>query len=130
MENPRLRVGGRSMIMRGIIGLTLAAGLSACSGVPVTDAPMQAKLGDFSQSYEGVDYSAAVLAGPTGKVLTANGALPASGHTVRVAPLAMDQGKRAKDIATLACAQAGGRFNAAAIGGFAAGAWVFEGGCA
>ncbi len=126
MEDPWLHTGGREMILRGIIGVAVGAGLSACATAPV----VQARGGSFAPVLDGVTYGATVSNGVAGKALTAQGAQPVQGMSVRVSPFAMDQGKRAKDVASLACAQAGGRFNAAAIGGFTAGSWVFEGGCA
>ncbi|GHC12107.1 hypothetical protein GCM10007291_06440 [Gemmobacter nanjingensis] len=107
----------------------MAAGLSACVAAP---APQGASVkgGTYAVMQEGAEYQAQVSAGRAGKVLTRAGAQPVSGAMVRVAPFGMDQGKRAKDVAAMACTQAGGRFQPQAVGGYAAGAWEFEGGCA
>ena len=75
-------------------------------------------------------YQAAILPGRAGKALTAKGAVSVPGLTVQVAGLDRDQGKLAKDVAQQACGQAGGQFRPQVVGGFAAGQWYFEGGCA
>ncbi|MBT9243983.1 hypothetical protein KM031_03010 [Gemmobacter fulvus] len=114
-----------------LLGIGLAAaGLCACAA-PAVQAPKgTAQAGAFAVAHEGVSYQARLAAGRPGKALTRAGAVAVPGLTLRVAPFAGDQGKRAKDVAALACAQAGGRFQPQAIGGYAAGAWIFEGGCA
>ncbi len=117
------------MNLSPLLGIGIAAGLSACVAAPVPQSAA-ARPGALAVVHEGTGYQAALMQGRSGKALTRAGAAPVPGLTVQVAPFAMDQGKRAKDVAALACAQAGGRFQTQAVGGFAAGSWVFEGGCA
>ena len=107
----------------------VALGLSACVSTP---APQKgtASAGAYAVAHEGGSYAAQVGAGPMGHALTRAGAAPVSGLTVMVSPFAMDQGRRAKAVAAEACAQAKGRFQPQAVGRFAQGVWVFEGGCA
>ena len=107
----------------------MALGLSACVSTP---APQKgtASAGAYAVAHEGGSYSAQVGAGPMGHALSRNGAVPVAGLTVTVSPLGLDQGRRAKSVAAEACAQAKGHFQPQAVGRFAQGAWVFEGGCA
>lgn len=108
----------------------MAAGLSACAAAPAAAPKGTAQSGAFAVVHEGASYQAEVMPGAAGHALTRAGAVAVPGQTVRVAPLGMDQGKRAKDVAQLACAQASGRFQPQAVGRFAQGGWLFEGGCA
>ena len=107
----------------------MALGLSACVSTP---APQKgsALAGAYAVAYGEGNYAAQLGAGPMGHALTGAGAAPVQGLTVTVSPLGMDQGRRAKAVAAEACAQANGRFQPQAVGRFAQGAWVFEGGCA
>ncbi|MBL8561753.1 MAG: hypothetical protein JNN06_05680 [Gemmobacter sp.] len=107
----------------------VALGLSACVSTP---APQKgaALAGAYAVAHEGGSYAAQVGAGPMGHALSRAGSVPVPGLAVTVSPFAMDQGRRAKAVAAEACAQARGRFQPQAVGRFAKGAWVFEGGCA
>ena len=107
----------------------MALGLSACVSTP---APQKgtALAGAYAVAYGEGNYAAQVGAGPTGHALGRTGAVPVAGLTVTVSPMGMDQGRRAKSVAAEACAQAKGSFQPQAVGRFAQGAWVFEGGCA
>ena len=113
-----------------LLHLGMAAGLSACAAAPAAAPKGTAQSGAFAVQHEGASYQAEVMPGAAGHALTRAGAVAVPGQTIRVAPFAMDQGKRAKDVAQLACAQAAGRFQPQAVGQFAQGGWVFEGGCA
>lgn len=108
----------------------MALGLSACVGTPASQEGAAAQAGAFAVMHEGGSYQAQILAGAPGHALTRAGAQPVPGMTVTVQPLAMDQGRRAKAVAAEACAQARGQFQPQAVGRFAQGAWVFQGGCA
>lgn len=108
----------------------MAAGLSACAAAPAAAPKGTAQSGAFAVQHEGGSYRAEVMPGAAGHALTRAGAVAVPGQTVRVAPFGMDQGKRAKDVAQHACAQAAGRFQPQAVGRFAGNEWVFEGGCA
>lgn len=108
----------------------MAAGLSACAAAPAAAPKGTAQSGAFAVQHEGASYQAAVMPGATGHALTRAGAVAVPGQTVRVTPLGFDQGKRAKDVAKLACVQASGRFQPQAVGRFAGNEWIFEGGCA
>lgn len=116
------------MNLAPFLGMGMAAGLSACVAVPAPQAPAEA--GAFAVAHEGGSYQAQVGPGRPGHALTRAGAQPVVGQTIRVAPLGFDQGRRAKAVAEAACGQAKGRFQPEAVGRFAQGAWIFEGGCA
>jgi len=119
------------MMMRGALILSgVVAGLAACA--PVSDRAPQtpAPSGAFGVAYQGITYQAMVGPGAPGRMFTRSGAQPVAGQVVSVGPFGMAEGKRAKDVAALACTQANGRFQPQAVGRFARGAWIFEGGCA
>lgn len=117
-----------------IIWGAMAGVLSACVATPAAEAPARAsavQAGAAPVVVDGVSYAAALRPGPAGTVLTRAGAVAATGLTVAVSPLAMDQGRAAKAAAAMACAGQGGRFNAGATGRFAgAQTWEFRGACA
>ena len=108
----------------------MALGLSACVAAPAPQKGTAAQAGAYVVQQGEGRFAAQVAPGPMGHALTRAGALPVAGQTVTVSPLGMDQGRRAKAVAAEACAQARGRFQPQAVGRFANGAWVFEGGCA
>ena len=116
-------------MVQPLILLTCLLALSACA---VVTAPVKlgVKAGQLLVERGGQAYKVALIEGRAGKALTAGGAVSVPGLTVRVAGLDRDQGKLAKDLAMQACGQAGGQFQPQAIGGYAAGQWNFEGGCA
>ncbi|MEH7827284.1 hypothetical protein [Gemmobacter denitrificans] len=89
-----------------------------------------AQVGSFVVAQDGASFSAQVAPGAPGHALTRMGAVPVSGNSIIVSPFGFDQGRRAKDLARQACEQARGRFQPRAVGRFAQGAWIFEGGCA
>ena len=117
------------MRMQPLLSLGAAAGLSACAAAAVPPAG-GALPGAQAVAMGSAIYQAAILPGRAGKALTAEGAVSVPGLTVQVAGLDRDQGKLAKDVAQQACGQAGGQFRPQVVGGFAAGQWYFEGGCA
>lgn len=124
-------MNARPLISLGV----MAAGLSACvaahpSGPGGSGAGAAAQSGSFALTHAGAVYQAQVLPGPAGHALTRAGAQAVQGQSVRVWPLGFDQGRRAKDVAALACTEAQGTFQPQAVGRFEAGAWIFEGGCA
>lgn len=91
--------------------------------------------GPVSLTVDGHAFAADIRAGRAGMELTRHGARPVQGQEIRVTraatPLRMDEGAQAKRAARAGCAEAGGRFNETAIGGYdRAGGWVFPGGCA
>jgi hypothetical protein len=108
----------------------VATGLSACAAAPARAPEVAAETAAFPVTVEGASYQAIVTPGASGQALTGAGAQTVAGRTIRVAPLAYDQGKRAKDVAQRACDQARGRFQPQALGRFAGNEWIFEGGCA
>ena len=119
------------MQLRPFLSMGVVAGLSACAAAPVPQSGPQPTYGPSQTvEYRGTAFQTKLIAGRPGKVLTAQGAVPAPGLSVVVAPFGPDQGRMAKDVARLACEGAAGRFQPRAVGRFAAGAWVFEGGCA
>ena len=118
----------------GIICGAMAGVLSACVATPAVEAPARAsglQAGAAPVVLDGMTFAADLRPGAPGTALTRAGLRPVQGLTVQVRPLAMDQGKRAKDVAALACAAQGGRFNPTATGRYAgAEAWEFRGACA
>ena len=125
---PRLRaLAGLSLLaVAGCAAQPGPGGISAASG---TTAPHALVLG-------GRSLQVSLHPGAAGRSLGADGVRRLSGQTVRViatdGTLANDQGALAKKAARAGCQQAGGRFNAAAIGRFErqGDAWLFDGGCA
>lgn len=108
-------------------------GLTACA--PVARGPVSAMQGPVAVSLDGRSFAATIQPGPRGTTLTRQGAVGVAGSQIAVtragSALRMDEGAVAKRAARQACADAGGRFNAAAIGRYqAAGVWAFPGGCA
>jgi hypothetical protein len=111
-----------------LVGATV--GLSACAAAPARVPEVAVATAAFPVMVEGASYQAIITPGASGQALTGAGAQAVAGRTIRVAPLAYDQGKRAKDVAQRACDQARGRFQPQAVGRFSGNEWVFEGGCA
>lgn len=111
--------------------LLAPAALAACVAPP----PSGLRMGDVQAQVDGMGFAVAVSPGTPGAMLTAAGARPVAGATLRVrregAALAMDEGALAKKAARAGCAAASGRFAEAALGAYdGAGAWVFAGACA
>jgi hypothetical protein len=82
------------------------------------------------------EYLGEITAGPLGVVLTKDGAEQVPGGSVRVfrPGLSQSDGVEAKPVAQAVCGNAGGVFNARALGRFVAsgaadGSWVFDGAC-
>jgi hypothetical protein len=120
-------------------GLRAAAGLSlfAVAGcvADVPDAAVPARSGEHRVAVDGVAFVARIAPGTPGMMLTAEGAKPVAGNTLRISrdgpALAMHEGVVAKKAARAGCAAAGGRFAEQAIGGYdGAGVWSFPGVCA
>ncbi|MDR0809921.1 MAG: hypothetical protein LBE86_12475 [Gemmobacter sp.] len=116
------------MNLTPLLGMGMAVGLSACVATPAPQVPAQA--GAFAVALEGGSYQAQIGPGRPGHALGRSGAVAVAGQTIRVTPFGLDQGRRAKAVAEAACMQARGRFQPQALGRFAQGAWIFEGGCA
>lgn len=119
------------MNLAPLISMGMAAGLSACVAAPApVRGPVPTEGPSRTVMHQGVAFQTKLLAGRPGKALTAAGAVPVQGLAVAVAPFGPDQGRMAKEVARIACSEAGGRYQSQAVGVFAGGAWVFEGGCA
>lgn len=118
----------RSVI--GAVGLGALAACGAPQGGGGTAVPARAL------TVEGVAFSAEILPGPPGEVLTAAGARRVQGRSIRVqradgVVLSNSDGRIAKAAAEAACDAASGRFNPSALGRYAGpGVWAFDGGCA
>lgn len=118
------------MMRRLFVVLTLLA-LAACAppGGHVRPDAMPLELDDAR-------YAVTIQPGAAGTGITAAGAGPIAGRTVRVTrlgtPLSQDEGLAAKRAARAECTRSNGRFNEVALGSYrsASGAWVFPGGCA
>ena len=115
--------------------LCLGACVGGSAGGASAPARGAAQSGAQSVTVDGQSFAAAVLPGAAGKRLSAAGALPVQGQSVRVTraggALRMDEGAIAKKAARAACAASGGRFADLALGSYdRAGAWVFAGACA
>lgn len=92
-------------------GLLAACGTPAARPMPLSESgPVEVIIGDAS-------FIADLQPGP---VLTVS----------RDAPMGNDQGKLAKDVAAQFCSSRGSSVSPQAYGRYAAGTWVFEGGCA
>lgn len=119
----------------GLRAAPLAAALLLGACVAQTGAMRSVSSGPVSLTVDGQDFTADFREGRPGMELTRHGARAVQGREIRVtrtaALLRMDEGALAKRAARAGCAEAGGRFNETAIGGFdRAGGWVFPGGCA
>ncbi len=117
---------------RGMAGLSAVALAGCVAGAPSAPA---ARPGMEKVDLGGETLTVAIEAEAPGAMLTADGARPVAGNTLRVRAegraLAMDEGALAKRAARAACRQAGGRFAEGALGRFdRAGGWIFAGGCA
>lgn len=115
------------------LGLVALLALGACA--PLPGAPGGVQAGAQSVTLNGEAFAATIAAGQAAVIISKEGARSARGLSVSVkgetAALGEGSGRRAKAAADKACAAAGGRFNAQAIGRYAApGLWVFDGACA
>ncbi|MGB8815403.1 MAG: hypothetical protein WCC57_19670 [Paracoccaceae bacterium] len=117
----------------GIIGMVAAAALSACAPATQVSAPVGQAI-EFPVDFNNATYIAKIAPGPAGEAITAAGAVPVQGATIRVRPAGEPfetfEGKLAKDVAAAACTSQGRRFNPTAIGDFAEAEWIFRGACA
>ncbi|MGL4321865.1 MAG: hypothetical protein ACRCS3_13475 [Paracoccaceae bacterium] len=123
------------MAARPFIFVLPCAAMAACAApVPVAAPATRAVVADgVAVTYRDRAFTAQIAPGAAGITLTRAGAQPVAGSTVRVtaAGLAADEGIAAKEAARLACGQAGGVFQAQAIGAFAGSeTWAFAGACA
>lgn len=119
--------------LRAVAGFSLVAVAGCIANVP--DATVPTRSGEHRVAVDGVAFVARIAPGAPGMILTAEGARPVAGNTLRVsregAALAMHEGAIAKKAARAGCAAAGGRFAEQAIGGYeTAGVWSFPGACA
>lgn len=114
-------------------GMACAA-LTACvATAPAVPVSRQVAADAVAVSYRDRAFVASIQPGVPGVALTRGGAMAVAGSTVRVTAhgLARDQGLAAKEAARLACTNAGGAFQAQAIGSYAGPeTWVFAGACA
>lgn len=116
-----------------IISMVGAGALGACAAPGAV--PDAAGRAEVPVTVDGARFLAAVGPGLPGEKLGATGAAPARGLTVAVtregAPLHYSDGIAAKAAARAGCEGAGRRFDAAALGRYAApGTWQFAGACA
>ncbi len=114
-----------------LVPVLVPAALAACVAAQAPAVPEGPRRVDL----DGAAFLAEIFPGPPGAMLTADGARPVTGATLRLTregrTLARDEGALAKKAARAGCTAAGGRFAEAALGRFdGAGAWVFPGGCA
>ena len=105
--------------MKRAVAFISAAGLSACVGA---SRPMAlAESGPVAVEVAGRSYIADLQPTVAGPLLA---------MTRDSAAFGADEGLEAKRAAQAFCAQRGGAVNRAAYGHYAAGAWLFKGGCA
>ncbi|MBE2278372.1 MAG: hypothetical protein IAE87_18990 [Rhodobacteraceae bacterium] len=118
----------RTARLAPVLAPAVLAACVALQGPAMPDGPLRLDL-------DGAVFQAEIFPGAPGAMLTADGARPVPGATLRLTregrALARDEGALAKKAARAGCTAAGGRFAEAALGRFdGAGAWVFPGGCA
>jgi hypothetical protein len=121
------------------MALLLVAGLAGCvtpAAILAERTALRVQMPPTMVTVGTRDYLGGVSAGPPGLVLTPQGAEAVTGASVSVfrPGLGNADGIEAKAAAAGICAQAGGRYDPAAVGRFvpsdvADGSWVFDGAC-